>query len=148
MRCLSVCARCRLASGGFIRPLLGGYYALPIHITVITTILRHTAETSIVCGVAYMCYSDWWRREDVTGLCRHMCVMTGNILFPVYSSFISSHTYVPTYRAILPLVALWNAWVCSSVVCHFFIHHWLVCAFGLISYLRDLVGVKGVYTLR
>ena len=44
--------------GGFIRPLLGGgYYAFPIHITV-KTILGHTAETSIVCSIAYTCYSD------------------------------------------------------------------------------------------
>ena len=33
--------------GGFIRRLLGGYYALHIHITVIKTILAHMAETSI-----------------------------------------------------------------------------------------------------
>jgi len=36
-----------------------GYYALPIHITVIKTILRHTAETSIGCSIVYMCCSDW-----------------------------------------------------------------------------------------
>jgi len=44
--------------GGFIRPLLGGYYALPIHITVIKTILGHTAATFIAFSSVYMCCSD------------------------------------------------------------------------------------------
>ena len=78
----------------------GGYYAPPIHITVIKTILRHTAETSSGRSIVYMCCSDWWRREDAMGLYKHMCVMTGNISFPVCRSLLSSHIYVPMYHTI------------------------------------------------
>ena len=100
------------------------------HITVITTILRHTVDTSIGCSIAYICCSDWWQglKGDLIrssfvcndartlGLLTYICVIKEYSSFPVCWSSISSHIYVPTYLYVR-LAALWDVWVCTSVVC-------------------------------
>ena len=116
--------------GGLFRPVLGGGSTHFFHITVITTILRHTVETSIGCSIAYVCCSDWWQGLNgdllrssfvcndarTLGHFQYICVIKEYSAFPVCRSSISSHIYVPTYLYVR-LAALWDVWVCTSVVC-------------------------------
>lgn len=133
--------------GGLFRPLLGGgVVRISSHITVITTILRHTAETSIGCSIAYMCCSDWWQclkrgliwssfvcnDARTLGLFQYICVIKEYSSFPVCWSSISSHIYVPTYLNVR-LAALWDVWVRTSVVC-LLIHYYLI--YALVLYIN------------
>jgi len=133
----------------------GGCYAFPIHIIVIKTVLRHMAETSVGCSIAYMCCSDGWQcpKSDLIrssfvcndartlGLFQYICVMTGYRSVPVCRSLLSSHIYVHM-SLIVRLAALWDVWVCTSVVC-FSCPLLPIIRCGTIYYNCDLVLYRG-----